>query len=419
MCGIFGAFTENEVYRKKLLAVLNVSRGDDSCGFWDGTSRLRFHGSIIDALSGGHIKDNIFASNVFLGHTRNASVGTVNKENAHPFRVGHIVGAHNGTLRNWWDLKNELAKEDGDVSKFEVDSQLIFYIINKFGYKGLSRVVGKAAVWWVDDREPESVYFWIWNQTLAVAKSPFVAFSSDGDHLKACGFKNVYNVKDDGQVCVYPLGEDKIYQHDVVKGGTEKVVVYTSSGYSGYDTSASYKPDGFIIWLPETKQWHKCDSLGVIKGGEKEVEDAQEKAAKAEEGKYDGPGDSMSNAVDAAVFEGVPVYWCDKCKMCITGMATNLVDGVLTHCQCNTVVEQIVEKELEPMSDTAEANIHRFADISDTAGAMKLVQDEKYRRRILCAYILLKDPKKDLRPSGVTYTEDQYIEEIISTWLDK
>lgn len=54
-----------------------------------------------------------------FGHNRYATIGAVNAENAHPFQVGHITLAHNGTLNFGW--KNSLP--DGHL--FTVDSHCV------------------------------------------------------------------------------------------------------------------------------------------------------------------------------------------------------------------------------------------------------------------------------------------------------
>jgi hypothetical protein len=43
----------------------------------------------------------------FVGHCRAATIGEINKENAHPYLVDHILGAHNGTIHSLAPKKGE------------------------------------------------------------------------------------------------------------------------------------------------------------------------------------------------------------------------------------------------------------------------------------------------------------------------
>ncbi len=61
---------------------------------------------------------------LFMGHCRYATVGKVNKQNAHPFVVGSLVGAHNGTVRG---------KEFFSPNK--TDSQMMFEKMESIGIK--------------------------------------------------------------------------------------------------------------------------------------------------------------------------------------------------------------------------------------------------------------------------------------------
>lgn len=86
------------------------------------------------------------ASKVFIGHNRAATKGRVNEKNAHPFQQGDIVGAHNGTIRNVSRL------EDGH--KFEVDSEAIFYNLDKYQVEDvISSLDGAYALTWYDSAD--------------------------------------------------------------------------------------------------------------------------------------------------------------------------------------------------------------------------------------------------------------------------
>lgn len=50
-------------------------------------------------------------SELGLAHTRYASVGSVNEANAHPFIHAGLIFAHNGTIKNWRDLDENLSSD--------------------------------------------------------------------------------------------------------------------------------------------------------------------------------------------------------------------------------------------------------------------------------------------------------------------
>jgi len=141
MCGLVGLFGKNlslqdeKVFRD--LLYLDVLRGEDSTGAAIvSVPFLPNQPEVVElvkavgppsVLYGAHGRYQGKSSltlktglKLLLGHNRYATQGLISAENAHPFEMGEVVGAHNGTLR-----KSSLEGLH-EASKYEVDSQIIY-----------------------------------------------------------------------------------------------------------------------------------------------------------------------------------------------------------------------------------------------------------------------------------------------------
>lgn len=130
MCGLAGMAgkdilsPELKVFRD--LLYVTALRGEDSTGLYavdHATNAYRMKKTNQDSSyfiwddsrdRAPILKD--IKKSVFIGHCRYATKGSVNQANAHPFDVGRLVGAHNGTLLDDRFL----------VSKEKTDSELMF-----------------------------------------------------------------------------------------------------------------------------------------------------------------------------------------------------------------------------------------------------------------------------------------------------
>lgn len=147
MCGLVGFSSKDKenfnLDKIKMLLYWNQERGKDSLGFYTPEiGVIKDTGKAEDLMSK---KDfTIDKSNIFIGHTRAATIGTVVKKNAHPFHEGEIILAMNGTLTN----HNELCLEYGlKKIDYDVDSHILTAIINKTkNKKVLSKIIGGCAI---------------------------------------------------------------------------------------------------------------------------------------------------------------------------------------------------------------------------------------------------------------------------------
>ena len=190
MCGLFGAIGQKSNPNViRALAVANRDRGTDSLGFFTNTGKLiKRAGDPLDCLCDedfGAFIDGACRKGWFIaGHTRQATQGSVCKRNAHPFRYGRIIGAHNGIV-------------DAPL-RYRVDSQYLFDRLNKFEgdyQSAFAPIRGYWALSWFDGA---SFYLQAYGNEIALGKSGDVwYYSSDCRHLEAC----VRKLHDEELIC--------------------------------------------------------------------------------------------------------------------------------------------------------------------------------------------------------------------------
>lgn len=155
MCGILGfSFKHGRLSaaRRSLLAAnlarFNDERGGDS---W-GVVGINADGPHI-SRGLGDLSDNAYELceyQTLFAHTRAASSGEVNIKNAHPFKVGKILGAHNGAVYNHHELCEHYKRN------FPVDSIHLFAHLNE--NRPFNELVARGAIEWIKLDDPKTIY---------------------------------------------------------------------------------------------------------------------------------------------------------------------------------------------------------------------------------------------------------------------
>jgi hypothetical protein len=180
MCGIFGGIGQNvNTGIIRALAVANRDRGKQSMGLFDSNGKAIKAG--IDPFKAlAHAEFTAFMNNTerwFLaGHTRHATHGKINDANAHPFRFGRIIGAHNGVVHTPYD------------SDYTVDSEYLFDQLNRHDGNYQPAFADIAGYWGLSWFDGQHFYLQAHGNEIAVALAADGNwyYSSDEAHLAAC-----------------------------------------------------------------------------------------------------------------------------------------------------------------------------------------------------------------------------------------
>lgn len=165
MCGLVG-FINNEKNvvaglgnTMSQLLFIDMLRGQDATGYAgilkeDNTKHMHYKRALrspdfLETQGWASAYKDINKIKYFIGHNRKATQGAAHLDwNAHPFHRNNIILAHNGSLRNEYNLQPRW----NDIC--DTDSELLAHLLNKQTVEELiPKVNGAFALTWYDARD--------------------------------------------------------------------------------------------------------------------------------------------------------------------------------------------------------------------------------------------------------------------------
>ena len=149
MCGIVGYIGPRDATPIILGGLKRLEyRGYDSAGIavlQNGDIAVRREAGKLSQLTDAVQKSPI-SGKIGIGHTRWATHGAPNQQNAHPHlgHTGKVVVVHNGIVENFLELRDELSAEGVDF-KSETDSETIVHLVEHYIASGLNLIEAARA----------------------------------------------------------------------------------------------------------------------------------------------------------------------------------------------------------------------------------------------------------------------------------
>jgi glucosamine--fructose-6-phosphate aminotransferase (isomerizing) len=140
MCGIIGIIAKQSAAPSLVEGLKRLEyRGYDSAGIATiengKIERCRAKGKLINLEE--KLKGETFSGHVGIGHTRWATHGIPNEENAHPHATDKVAVVHNGIIENYREIKEELSESQVHFES-ETDTEVIVHLISSYLTQGLA-----------------------------------------------------------------------------------------------------------------------------------------------------------------------------------------------------------------------------------------------------------------------------------------
>lgn len=250
MCGLFGMVGFLEHKHKEAfndLMFLSALRGKDSTGLTvvnreKMVMTRKMTVPTYEFMEYPQVKGAMrFGDQLWMGHARWKTTGAVTKSNAHPFEIldeaGDVmlVGTHNGTLTNKWDIENKLKGE-----KFDTDSEALFnLLVEAKDYKtAINSLKGAwSLVWW--DPMEDTVHFcrnverplvFAWTKDRKV----FIYASEAWMIINACRRNNVELETNEKGLSCYSTLADHLYSLKIPQERDRRLPdIVREGGYAG------------------------------------------------------------------------------------------------------------------------------------------------------------------------------------------
>ncbi len=140
MCGIIGIVGRDPATPRILDALKRLEyRGYDSAGIATlingGIERRRAEGKLINLEK--RLGESPLGGVTGIGHTRWATHGVPNEQNAHPHATDRVAIVHNGIIENFRELRKEVA-DAGRTLASETDTEVVAHLISQRMDEGMS-----------------------------------------------------------------------------------------------------------------------------------------------------------------------------------------------------------------------------------------------------------------------------------------